>query len=234
MNMKSLAILGAGGHGKVVADAALASGWNEIHFYDSSWPRRDKNSHWPIVGNDESLLNNLDHYAGVIVAIGDNEFRWQLLNNLDHYAGVIVAIGDNEFRWQKHTMLLNKKASLVSIIHPSAQVSPYAFIGIGSVILANSVINVDSRIGDACIINTGSTVDHDSFLDNAVHICPGANLSGAVSVGFGAWVGVGSSVKQGIKIGQQALIGAGSVVVADILDSAKVVGNPAKQIISTH
>jgi sugar O-acyltransferase (sialic acid O-acetyltransferase NeuD family) len=211
MNMKSLAILGAGGHGKVVADAALVSGWDEIHFYDSSWPDRDKNSHWPIVGNDESLLNNLDQYTGVIVAIGDNELRWQ-----------------------KHTMLLNKKASLVSIIHPSAQVSPYAFIGIGSVILANSVINVDSRIGDACIINTGSTVDHDSILDNAVHICPGANLSGAVSVGFGAWVGVGSSVKQGIKIGQHALIGAGSVVVADILDSAKVVGNPAKQINSTH
>jgi sugar O-acyltransferase (sialic acid O-acetyltransferase NeuD family) len=210
MNMKCLAILGAGGHGKVVADAALASGWNEIHFYDSSWPDRDKNSHWPIVGNDESLLNNLDQYGGVIVAIGDNELRWQ-----------------------QHTLLASKKARLVTIIHPSAQVSPYAVVGVGSVVLANAVINVDARIGDACIMNTGSTIDHDSFLDHAVHICPGANLSGAVSVGFGAWIGVGSSVKQGIKIGQRVLVGAGSVVIADVLDGNTVVGNPAKQIKST-
>lgn len=205
--MKRLAILGAGGHGKVVADAALADGWNEIHFYDSSWPERQKNSHWSIVGNDQMLIVKLNQYDGVIVAIGDNQVRWQ-----------------------KYQMLSKQQAKIVSIVHPSAQISIYAQLGIGSVVLANAVVNVDAHIGDACIINVGATVDHDTYLDDAIHICPGANVSGTVSIGFGTWIGVGSSVKQGVKIGQQVLVGAGAVVVSDVYDSLTIVGNPAKSI----
>jgi sugar O-acyltransferase (sialic acid O-acetyltransferase NeuD family) len=205
MNMKCLAILGAGGHGKVVADAALASGWNEIHFYDSSWPDCEKNSHWPILGNDQLLMSKLDQYDGVIVAIGDNQVRWQ-----------------------KYQMLFEQKAKIVNIIHPSAQVSMYAQLGIGAVVLANAVVNVDAYIGDACIINVGATIDHDSRIASAVHVCPGTNLSGAVFVGEKSWIGVGASVKQGIKIGQQVIIGAGAVVVADVPDGLVIVGNPAR------
>lgn len=205
--MKCLAILGAGGHGKVVADTALAVGWDVIHFYDSSWPVREKNSHWPIVGDDQLLIKNLYQYDGVIVAIGDNQVRWQ-----------------------KHLMLIEQGAKLVSLVHPSAQVSIYAKVGIGSVVLANAVINVDADIGDACIINVAATVDHDSHIASAVHICPGANLSGAVCVGEKSWVGIGASVKQDIKIGLEVMIGAGAVVVSDVSDGLVVVGNPAKSI----
>ncbi len=207
--MNCLAILGAGGHGKVVADTALAAGWSEIHFYDSSWPEREKNSHWPILGNDQSLMNKLNQYDGVIVAIGDNQLRWQ-----------------------KYLMLVEQRAKLATLVHPSAQVSIYAKVGIGSVVLANAVVNVDADIGDACIINVGATVDHDSHIATAVHICPGANLSGGVFVGDKSWVGVGSSVKQGVKIGQEVMIGACTVMVSDVSDGLVVVGNPAKSIYS--
>lgn len=203
--MKCLAILGAGGHGKVVADAALASGWNEIHFYDSSWPNCERNSHWRILGNDELLISKLDQYDGVIVAIGNNQVRWQ-----------------------KYRMLFEQKAKIVNIVHPSAQVSKYAKLGIGSVVLANAVVNVDAHIGDACIINVGATIDHDSHIASAAHVCPGANLSGAVFVGEKSWIGVGSSVKQGIKIGHQVMIGAGAVVLTDVPDGLVIVGNPAR------
>ncbi len=207
MNTKRLAILGAGGHGRVVADAALLAGWNEIHFFDAAWPQRKENSHWPIVGNSQSLIDQLEQYEGVIVAIGDNQIRWE-----------------------EHTKLVNKNAKLVSIIHPSAQLSPYAAIGCGTVVLAKAVINIDAKIGDACIVNTGSTIDHDCIVEHAVHVCPGVNVSGGVSVGFGVWIGVGVSIKQGVSIGRKSMVGAGAVVIADVLDCLTVVGNPAKQI----
>jgi sugar O-acyltransferase (sialic acid O-acetyltransferase NeuD family) len=209
--MRRLAILGAGGHGKVVADAALAAGWDEIYFHDDDWPKKQENSHWPIVGNYPSLMKNIEKYNGVIVAIGDNVVRWE-----------------------RHSELADKRAKMISIAHPSAKISQYAVIGVGTVILANAVINIDAKIGDACIINTSATIDHDSVLKNAVHVCPGANLSGAVSVGFAGLIGVGSSIKQNINIGDRVVVGAGSVVIADILDCTTVVGNPAKQIHATH
>ena len=39
-----------------------------------------------------------------------------------------------------------------------------------------------------------------------------------------------SVIKEGIKIGSNVIIGAGSVVIRDINDNSKVVGNPAKEI----
>jgi hypothetical protein len=44
--MKRLAILGASGHGKVVADTALSAGWAEVVFFDDGWPGLQANGHW--------------------------------------------------------------------------------------------------------------------------------------------------------------------------------------------
>jgi hypothetical protein len=38
-----LAILGASGHGKVVADAAGLAGWDEVVFFDDAWPGLTQN-----------------------------------------------------------------------------------------------------------------------------------------------------------------------------------------------
>jgi sugar O-acyltransferase (sialic acid O-acetyltransferase NeuD family) len=203
--MKKLALLGAGGHGKVVADLAQLSGWNNIIFFDDSFPERQINGVWPIHGTTKDLLDNLNHFDGVLVSIGDCAVR------LNH-----------------HLALKEAGAALVSLTHPNAVVSEYAQIGLGCVIMAGTVINFGVKIGDACIVNTGATIDHDCQLANAVHICPGANLSGEVSVAQASWVGVGSAIRQGIKIGSHVLVGAGSVVVADVADNLTVVGNPTK------
>lgn len=202
--MKRLALLGASGHGKVVADAALAGGWDAVEFFDDAWPQRQKNGPWAVMGDCATLLARLNAFQGVIVSIGDCAVRWD-----------------------KHRALQAAGASLVSVVHPSAEVSRHAMLGTGTVVMAGAIVNIDTVVGQACIINTGATVDHDCRLGDAVHICPGAHLSGNVQVGNGSWVGVGAAVKQGIVIGERVMVGVGAVVVQAVAEGLTVVGNPA-------
>jgi len=203
--MKSLAILGASGHGKVVADCAELCGWQSVVFFDDAWQSREVNGHWPVRGDTQALLANLSQFDGVLVAIGNNRIRQDKLHQL-----------------------LDAGAKVVSVVHPQAIVSRYALIGVGSVVFAGAVINVDASIGAGTIINTGASVDHDCVLGSAVHVSPGACLAGGVSVGDRGWVGIGASMRQLVCIGSDVVVGAGAVVVKDVPAGVTVVGNPAR------
>lgn len=202
--MRRLALLGASGHGKVVADAALSVGWDAVEFFDDAWPQRQSNGPWSVTGDCAALMARLQDFQGVIVSIGDCAVRWD-----------------------KHRVLQAAGAPLVTVVHPAAVVSRHAMLGAGTVVMAGAVVNVDAVVGPAGIINTGATVDHDCRLGDAVHICPGAHLSGNVQVGHGSWVGVGAIVKQGMVIGARVMVGAGAVVVQAVPDGLTVAGNPA-------
>lgn len=203
-----LAILGASGHGKVLADIAELSGWEKIVFFDDAWPEKTENGPWQVIGDTQNLLNSLNSYNGIIVAIGNNKIRQQKLQQLNS-AG----------------------AKIITLIHPSATISKYTQIGPGSVVVAGAVINPDCIIGSGAIINTCSSVGHDCNLGEAVHICPGARLAGGTEVDDRAWVGVGSSVRQLTKVGADAIVGAGSVVVKNVNAGAVVIGNPARPLV---
>lgn len=205
--MKRLALLGASGHGKVVADAALASGWDSVEFFDDAWPDRRMNGIWPVTGNSAELMARAREFDGVIVSIGDCEIRWQ-----------------------KHCELRAAGAKLALVVHPAATISRHAVLGEGCVAMAGAVVNIDAVVGQACIINTGATVDHDCRIGDAAHIGPGAHLSGNVQIGQCSWVGIGAVVKQGLRIGDRVMVGAGAVVVQPVFDAQTVVGNPARTL----
>lgn len=207
MLMNKLAILGASGHGRVLADMAELIGWQTVIFFDDAWPKITYNSHWPVAGNSDDLLNRLSDFDGVIVGIGNSSIRLA-----------------------KQTLLTSHCAPLISLIHPSAQISRYAHVGTGTAIMAGATVGVDCTIGDACIINTQASIDHDCELANGIHISPMVALAGGVSIEQGAWVGIGASVRELITIGSGAIVGAGAVVVKPVLPKTCVIGNPAKQL----
>lgn len=204
---QTLAVVGASGHGKVVAEAALAAGWGAVEFYDRAWPGKQQVGRWAITGDDAALLSALNRLDGVVVAIGNNQTRLDLLTQL-RLAG----------------------AKAVSVVHPMACISMSAQIGPGTVALAGAIVNADAVIGPGAILNTACSVDHDCVLGDAVHISPGAHLAGDVQVGDRSWVGIGASVRQGVHIGSGVMVGAGAVVVSDVVDGLTVVGVPARSM----
>ncbi len=203
-------IAGGGGHGAVVAEAAVEAGhWSDIVFLDDN-PSESRVLEFPVVGKLSDLAAILDANTEVLVAIGNNRRRLDLLDLAKRSGGAIA-----------------------TLIHPAACVSRSAKISIGTVVCAGAVVNARTSIGCGCILNTSATIDHDCTLGNGVHISPGANLAGGVRVDDCSWVGIGASVRDGIKIGQNAIVGAGAAVVSDVDDGATVAGVPASPLRTT-
>lgn len=201
-----LLIIGASGHGKVVADIALKMNkWRVIEFID------DNSNAKTVLGfNIVGTSHNIDQYLidyDIFVGIGNNKVRKHLLKQLEE-----------------------KGATIPVLIHPNAVVGHDVDIKEGTVIMAGAVINSSTKIGKGCIINTGATIDHDNKLGNYVHISPGANLAGSVSVEDNGWIGVGGVVSNNINITSNCAIGAGGVVIEDLTEQGTYVGVPVRRL----
>jgi len=203
---RRLLIIGASGHGRVVAEIAQKTDrWHQVCFLD----------------DDSSKSISLG-----IEIIGQTADAFSYISESD----LFVAIGNNGVRENLHNRLEAVGANIPTLIHPDAVIGSRVEIGTGTAVMAGAIINCCSKIGKGCIINTGSTLDHDNVLADFVHISPGAHLAGTVTVGTRTWLGIGSIVSNNIKIACDCIVGAGSVVVKDISEVGVYVGNPARRI----
>lgn len=202
--MASIAVFGAGGHGRVVAEIALALGMEVSAFID------DAGGIGPVDGRPVlSLKRFLESRGGEGVALG---------------------IGGNVARAAVYERLRGGGVKLVSLIHPSAVISPTAVVGEGSVVMATAVLNASARCARGVIVNTGAIIEHDCELADFVHVSPNAALGGGVRVGARSHVGIGASVLPLIKIGADVRVGGGACVTRDVADSLTVVGVPARAL----
>jgi sugar O-acyltransferase (sialic acid O-acetyltransferase NeuD family) len=203
-------VYGAGGHGVVIANIVeVEARYKVVGFID-----------------DNPGLWEIERYGYKV--LGGNR-----LLSIDDFAGypIVIGIGDNHTRKQIAVQLSEAgRVFAYAIIHPSSYIARDARIGLGTVIMANAVINPGTQVGEHVIVNTSATIDHDCVIEDFAHISPGAVLAGNVLVEEGAHVGMGSSILPGIKIGAEATIGAGSVVTKNIPAGATAVGVPARCI----
>ena len=201
-----LLIIGASGHGKVVADTALKMNrWQQIAFLD----------------DDETIKSSMG-----IDVIGKSHDAFIYINDYD----IFVAIGTNKTREKIQSQLEMEGANIPTLIHPSAIIGEKVEIERGTVIMAGVIINCCSKIGRGCIVNTGATIDHENVIEQYVHISPGVHLAGTVKVGKATWLGIGSVVSNNINITSGCIIGAGAVVIRDITEAGTYVGVPATKL----
>lgn len=206
-------VWGAGGHGKVVADAVLARGHEVVGFVDAD-PRKVGESVLgiPVVWDESALLECLREHTA-------------LTRNADALAW---GIGGNGARAERLDRV--PPGMMPAIVHPTAAVSRSATLGAGTVVLATAVVNAEARVGVAVIINSGAVVEHDCELAAAAHVSPGAVIAGGVRIGRRSWIGAGATIIQGVQIGDDCVVGAGAVVIRDVPAGTTVVGVPARAI----
>lgn len=201
-----LLIIGAGGHGKVVADIALKMNrWQGIAFLD----------------DDESIKSSMG-----IEVIGKLSDAFTYIDNYD----IFVGVGDNIIREKIQKKLEAADVIIPVLVHPDAVVGGQVELGHGTVVMAGVVINCCTKIGKGSIINTGTKIDHDNVIEDYVHISPGVHIAGTVKIGKGSWIGIGSVVINNVNITSGCKIGAGTVVVENITEPGTYVGVPARKI----
>lgn len=201
---KKLTIIGASGHGKVIADIAKENGYEDIIFFDDNENIKEC-AGYKVVGK----CKDVGMYP-------EREF--------------IVAIGNAQIRQKIQNMLTDEGLKIGSLIHPKAVVAENVLIGEGTVIMAGAVVNPNTIIGKGCIVNTCASVDHDCIIKDFVHIAVGAHICGSVEIGTKTWIGAGATIINNVKIVNECMIGAGGVVVKDIVIQGVYLGVPVRII----
>jgi sugar O-acyltransferase (sialic acid O-acetyltransferase NeuD family) len=196
-----LLVVGAGGHAKVVIDAAEAAGHAVVGVVGQPGDAPEILGH-PVIASAEGLEAD----------------------------GFVVAIGDNATRARYYADYLASGLAPAVVAHPSVVLGSDVELGGGTFVAAGAVINTGARIGADSILNTGCTVDHDCVIGAHSHLGPQVALCGAVTLGEGALMGVGSCASPGASVGAWSVVGAGAAVIGELPDRSVCVGTPARAV----
>lgn len=200
---EKLVLVGASGHGRVIADIAKKIGYSDIAFLDDNEAVMQC-AGYPVLGRTDTA----SRYP-------DRDF--------------LVSIGNARIRQMLQKRLEQNGLTVVSLIHPSAVIGEDVTVGSGTVIMAGAVVNPGSVLAEGCIVNTCASVDHDCRIGAYAHVSVGAHVAGTVEIGQRTWIGAGATVINNIKIAADCMIGAGAVVVKDITCEGVYKGVPARR-----
>ncbi len=209
--MGNIVIVGASGHGKVVADVVAQAGTDRVvGWIDAQRPLGESYFGYPVVGSEADLPRVYEEHGGtlaVMVAVGDNWVRHQLVERL------VALVPDLNF---------------ATAVHPGARIGQGVELGAGTVVMAGAVVNPAGRVGQHCIVNTGSSLDHDGVMGDFSSLAPGVVTGGNVVVGEYSAISLGARLIHGVGVGPHSVIGAGATVLGDVPSHCCAWGTPAR------
>lgn len=197
-----LLILGAGAHGRAVADLAAECGWTVAGFTDPS--------------------------PGPGVLGGDGDLA--ALARERRIDGAVVGVGNTALGRRAELFARIRSAGLAAppLVHPRAVVSRSSAIGDGATVFPGGVIGAHVVVGENAVVYSGAVIEHDGRIGSHAYLSPGVILPGHVTIEAGAFIGAGAVLVPGVTVGKDAVVGAGAVVLADVAAGVTVVGSPAR------
>lgn len=185
-----LLVVGAGGHGRSVAEAAELSGQFEVvGFLDDALPAGKSVLNVAVLGPMVSMGHHRAAADQTIVAIGNNAVRETLMQQLAS-AGFVLA----------------------TVIHPRAIVSSSAVLSEGSAVMAGAIVGTEAHLGMGSIVNCGAVVDHHAIVEDFGHLGVNASMAGGTVLGRGAWMQAGSVLGYGAMVDAWRVLGSGEAV----------------------
>ena len=173
-----LLVVGAGGHGRSVAEAAELSGQFEVvGLLDDSLPAGESVLGVPVLG---PVIGMAHHRASAYQAI--------------------MAIGNNTVSERLSQQLAAAGFKRATVVHPRAIVSPSAGLGAGSAVMAGAIVGTEARLGISSIVNCGAVVDHHATVEDFGHLGVNATMAGGAVLGRGAWMQAGAALGYGVKV----------------------------------
>lgn len=209
--MKPVAVLGAGGHAKVLLSLlAIQSRLIEALLDD------DPATHGKAIGTAgltvKGALNTVRQY---------NPGKVELVNAI----GSSHRPNARQLVYERFSQL---NYTFATLVHPAAIVASEATIHSGAQIMASAAVQAGAALHANCLINTGSIIDHDTTIGEHTHVAPSATICGGVTVGPSCHIGTGATIVQGMTIGKGVVVGAGATVLENVADGLVVVGTPAR------
>ncbi|WP_413543933.1 acetyltransferase [Citricoccus nitrophenolicus] len=214
MTAVRLAVVGAGGFGREVADVVEAINrvsdgdvWNLIGIFDDA----------PSELNLQRLRDRGISYAGAIPrGWGGPETYF------------VVGIGSPAIRVKIATSLEGLGWIPATLVHPIAHCGSRVRVEPGTVVCAGAQISTNVSLGRHVHVNPNVTIGHDSELQDFVSVNPAATVSGEVVIAAETLIGASATILQGLHIGQKSLVGASACVVRDVEANCVVKGIPAR------
>jgi sugar O-acyltransferase (sialic acid O-acetyltransferase NeuD family) len=198
-----LLILGFGGHGRSVADVALAAGFTSLRFVDAAARPGEQFLSFDVVREMGTL---------------PTDWKW------------IAAAGEHVRRSAQLADPHLDPARLASVVSPHAHVSSAATIGRGTFVGHFVQVGPRASVGAGCILNNGAIVEHDCIVGDLTHVSVNATVAGATRIGARVFVGAGAVVIDSISVADDIVIGAGATVVHDLGEAGVYAGTPARRL----
>ena len=190
--MTKLLIIGASGHGKVVADTAEACGFTDIAFLDDVWPEKTMNAHWPVVGVPARERSPL------FCAVGNNQTRARLFDKL--------CLDDSPVLIHPHASISRYAAiGAGSLVVAGSVVTADASIGRGVILNTGCSVDHDCQIGDFVHISPGAHLAGGVCVGARSWIGIGAAVREGIRIGRDVMVAAGAAVvddvEDGVRVG---------------------------------